>query len=53
MECLNGGSLNYHLETAKTFNEKTVAFYFAQMIFAIFYLQSIKMVHGYLRNNFF
>ncbi len=51
MECLNGGSLSYHLETAKTFNEKTVAFYSAQMTCAILYLQSIKIVHGYQKNN--
>ena len=44
---MNGGSLIYHLEASKTFNEKTVAFYSAQMICAILYLQSIKIVHGY------
>ena len=46
MEFLNGGSLSYHLEKAKNFDEKTVAFYSAQMICAILYLQSIKIAHG-------
>ncbi len=44
MELLNGGSLDWHLKR-KCFSHKKVIFYSAQILCAIFFLHSKKIVH--------
>ena len=49
MDCYAGGELFYHLRNYRRFNEEMAKFYFAQILLAIEFLHSKKIVYRDLK----
>jgi serine/threonine protein kinase len=50
MEFLNGGSLGYHLNEEKRFNEERTRIYSAEILVGIQFLHSELIIHRYISN---